>query len=51
MLVALTGRRAGWMSAATALASLLFFRDPKRDLDPAEDTVYATADGVIVGID
>ena len=49
--VALTGRRAGWMSAGTALASLLFFRDPERTLVPEEDTVYATADGVIVGVD
>lgn len=49
--VALTGRRAGWMSAGTALASLLFFRDPERTLEPDEDTVYATADGVIVGVD
>ena len=51
LLVALSGRRAGWMSGATALASLLFFRDPERALEPEDDTVYASADGVIVGID
>lgn len=51
VLVRLSGRRAGWMSASTALASLLFFRDPERDLDPQDDVVYATADGVIVGVD
>jgi phosphatidylserine decarboxylase len=51
LLIRLTGRRAGGLSAATALASLLFFRDPERDLQPDEDTVYASADGVIVGVD
>jgi phosphatidylserine decarboxylase len=51
LVVALAGRRAGWMSAATALASLLFFRDPERQLQPDDDTVYASADGVIVGVD
>jgi phosphatidylserine decarboxylase len=51
LLVALAGRRAGWMSAATALASLLFFRDPERELEPEDGTVYASADGVIVGVD
>jgi phosphatidylserine decarboxylase len=51
LLIRLTGRRAGRVSAATALASLLFFRDPERDLQPDGDTVYASADGVIVGVD
>ena len=46
----LRGRRAGWMAASAALASLAFFRDPERVLDPEPDTVYATADGVIVGV-
>ena len=32
LLVALTGRRPGWLSGTTALASLLFFRDPEREL-------------------
>ncbi|MDQ3587520.1 MAG: phosphatidylserine decarboxylase [Actinomycetota bacterium] len=47
----ISGRRAGWMASSAALASLLFFRDPERSLDPEGDTVYATADGVIVGVD
>ena len=51
LLVAMTGRRAGAVSAVTALASLLFFRDPERALAAEDDTVYATADGVIVGVD
>jgi phosphatidylserine decarboxylase len=51
LVVALAGRRAGWMSGATAVASLLFFRDPERELQPDDDTVYASADGVIVGVD
>ncbi len=50
-LVALSGRRAGWLAASTTLGSLLFFRDPERSLEPEADTVYATADGVIVGVD
>ena len=49
--VVLSGRRAGWMAASAAAASLLFFRDPERSLDPEADLVYATADGVIVGVD
>jgi phosphatidylserine decarboxylase len=51
LVMALAGRRAGWVSATTALASLLFFRDPERELEPQDDTVYASADGVIVGVD
>lgn len=51
LLVVLSGRRAGWIASFTALASLLFFRDPDRSLDPEDDVVYATADGVIVGVD
>ena len=50
-MVALSGRRAGWMAASAAAASLLFFRDPERLLHPEADTVYAAADGVIVGVD
>ncbi len=51
LMLLLRGRRAGWMGAGTALASLAFFRDPERVLDPKPDTVYATADGVIVGVE
>ena len=50
LVLLLTGRRAGWMGVGTALASLAFFRDPERVLDPEPNTVYATADGVIVGV-
>ena len=39
------------MGASTALASLACFRDPERVLDPEPNTVYATADGVIVGVE
>ena len=51
IMVVLSGRRASWMAASTACASLLFFRDPDRSLDPEADMVYATADGIIVGVD
>lgn len=51
LMLLLRGRRAGWVGAGTALASLAFFRDPERTLDPEPGTVYATADGVIVGLD
>ncbi|MGI8931170.1 MAG: phosphatidylserine decarboxylase [Sphingomicrobium sp.] len=47
----LSGRRAGWMGACAALASLAFFRDPERVLNPKSNTIYATADGVIVGVE
>jgi phosphatidylserine decarboxylase len=46
-----SGRRPGRIAPFAALASLLFFRDPERKLEPEADTVYATADGVIVGVD
>jgi phosphatidylserine decarboxylase len=53
VILALWGRsrRAGWLSAGTTLAGLLFFRDPERPLQAQADTVYASADGVIVGVD
>lgn len=51
LVVALAGRRAGWLVTSTTLASLLFFRDPERPLQPEPGAVYATADGVIVGVD
>jgi phosphatidylserine decarboxylase len=51
ILLLLSGRRAGWMGTGAAIASLAFFRDPERELDPQPDTVYATADGVIVGVE
>lgn len=51
VMLLLSGRRAGWMGASAALASLAFFRDPERALDPEPDTVYATADGFIVAVE
>ncbi len=51
LMLLLTGRRGGWIGASAALASLAFFRDPERVLDPEPNGVYATADGVIVGVE
>lgn len=51
LMLLLSGRRAGWMGASAALMSLAFFRDPERVLDPEPGAVYATADGVIVGVE
>jgi phosphatidylserine decarboxylase len=48
----LTGRwRAGLLGLGTAGASLLFFRDPERPLDPDPDIVYAAADGFITDVE
>ena len=44
-------RLRGRLLAGTALLCLAFFRDPRRDLHPEPDVVYAPADGVVVGID
>ena len=41
----------GRLFAGTAVASLLFFRDPARDVRAAPNTVYAPADGIVVGVD
>ena len=41
----------GRLLAGMALLVAFFFRDPERALDPDPDTVYAPADGVIVGVD
>jgi phosphatidylserine decarboxylase len=41
----------GRLLAGTALLVLVFFRDPERPLEPDPDTVYAPADGVVVGVD
>lgn len=51
LVIALSGRRAGGVTASTALASLLFFRDPERPLEPEAGTIYAPADGVVAGVD
>ena len=45
------GRRLGRLVGGAALATLLFFRDPERRAPDRPDLVYATADGVVVGVD
>lgn len=44
-------RRSGLAALGAAGASLLFFRDPERSLDPDSDVVYAAADGFITDIE
>jgi phosphatidylserine decarboxylase len=44
-------RLRGRLLLGTGLACLVFFRDPPRTLRPDADTLYAPADGVVVGID
>lgn len=44
-------RRAGLLGLGIAGASLLFFRDPERPLDPDPDIVYAAADGFITDVE
>ncbi len=41
----------GRLLVGVGLACLLFFRDPPRTLRPEPDTLYAPADGVVVGVD
>jgi phosphatidylserine decarboxylase len=41
----------GRLLAGVGALCLAFFRDPERELEPEPDTLYAPADGVIVGID
>ncbi len=41
----------GRLLAGVGALCLAFFRDPERELRPEDDTLYAPADGVIVGID
>ncbi len=41
----------GRLLFGVGLACLLFFRDPPRTLRPEPDTVYAPADGVVLGVD
>ena len=45
------GLARGRVLAAVSLVCLVFFRDPPRRLTPEADTLYAPADGVVVGID
>jgi phosphatidylserine decarboxylase len=41
----------GRLLAGVSLICLVFFRDPRRELNPQSDVVYAPADGTIVGVD
>ncbi|MGI8749737.1 MAG: phosphatidylserine decarboxylase [Thermoleophilaceae bacterium] len=41
----------GRLLLGVSLACLLFFRDPSRPLAQEPDTVYAPADGMVVGVD
>jgi phosphatidylserine decarboxylase len=41
----------GRLLLGTGLGCLFFFRDPSRSLDPEPDTIYAPADGVVVGVE
>ena len=43
-------RRSGFAGLGAAGASLLFFRDPERSLEPDPDVVYASADGFITDV-
>ena len=48
----LTGwRRSGLLLTGIAGASLLFFRDPERPLEPEPDVVYAAADGIVTDVE
>ena len=44
-------RRSGLAGLVAAGASLLFFRDPERSLEPDPDVVYAPADGFITDVE
>src|ERR687896_2377220 len=44
-------RRSGLFALGTAGATLAFFRDPERPLEPEPDIVYAAADGFVTEIE
>jgi phosphatidylserine decarboxylase len=44
-------RRSGLLALGTAGATLAFFRDPERPLEPEPDIVYAAADGFVTEIE
>jgi phosphatidylserine decarboxylase len=46
-----TGRRSGLLAIGAAGATLMFFRDPERLLDPDPDVVYAAADGFVTDVE
>jgi phosphatidylserine decarboxylase len=41
----------GRLFAGISVICLVFFRDPRRELTPESDVVYAPADGTVVGVD
>lgn len=45
------GRRIGWLALVAGAASLAFFRDPERPLEPEVNVVYAAADGYVKSIE
>jgi phosphatidylserine decarboxylase len=48
----LTGRRrSGLLALGAAGATLTFFRDPERSLEPEPDVVYAAADGFVTEVE
>ena len=49
--LAWTGVLRGRFLLGVSLGCLLFFRDPPRPLEPEAHTLYAPADGVVVGVD
>ncbi len=51
LVLLLARRRSSWLAFGAAGAFTMFFRDPERQLVPDERTVYAAADGVVVGVD
>jgi len=52
MALLLAGRwRSGLVGLGAAGASLLFFRDPERPLEPDPDIVYAAADGFVTDVE
>lgn len=50
-----TGRKipriGGWISLTAAAATLMFFRDPERTLEPETGVLYAAADGLVTDVD
>lgn len=45
------GQRAGWLGLVAGAASVAFFRDPERALEPEAGVVYAAADGYIKSVE
>jgi phosphatidylserine decarboxylase len=44
-------RRSGFLALGAAGATLAFFRDPERPLEPEPDVVYAAADGFVTEVE